>query len=312
MNILHKLCAITAAISIALGIHAEDCNIHFMVLPVEQGNDIPDDVNDLLMTRLATAVTATGVMANPDADRFFITGKVSHLNKDVVAGPPINHTIHSILTLYVGDIITQKVYATTTFELRGVGTSESRAFINAMSQLNGKSNKLQQFVEKGRQKVLDYYNKEYPTLLKQAQQAASLKNYEEALNIVTAIPECCVGYDKASKLTLSIYDKYINNQCHWLVSEARSAWAASPDEYGAEKAYSYLTQIDPDAACYSEATALHNEIKKVVKENWDFENKEKYKDGVETERRKIEAARAVGVAFGNGQQPTTTNLMWLK
>ena len=28
--------------------------------------------------------------------------------------------------------------------------------------------------------------------------------------------------------------------------------------------------------------------------------------------RMIEAARAVGVAYGNGQQPTTTNLMWLR
>lgn len=312
MNILHKFCAILAATSISFGAIADDCNIHFMVAPIEQGDDVPDEINDLLMTRLAIAVTATGVVASPDVDRFFITGKINHLYKDVVPGPPISSVMRSTLTLYVGDVINHKVYATTSFDLRGVGTSESRAFVNALSQLNGKNAKLIQFVEKGRQKVLDYYNKEYPSLIRQAQQAASLKNFEEALSIVTSIPECCVGYEQAYNATLSIYDKYINYVCHTLISKARAAWSASPDEYGAQSAYSFLTQIDPDASCYAEATALHNEIKKVVKENWDFENKEKYRDAVETERRKIEAARAVGVAFGNGQQPVTTNLMWLE
>ena len=38
----------------------------------------------------------------------------------------------------------------------------------------------------------------------------------------------------------------------------------------------------------------------------------KYKDEIELRRALIEAARAVGVAYGNGQQPTTTNLMWLR
>ena len=57
---------------------------------------------------------------------------------------------------------------------------------------------------------------------------------------------------------------------------------------------------------------LMNEIKSVVKENWDFEHKQKYKDEIELRRALIEAARAVGVAYGNGQQPTTTNLMWLR
>lgn len=312
MKIIHRLCALTAVLSISLGTFAANCNIHFMVIPVEQGEYIPSDVNDLLVTRLTTAVTATGVAASQDADRFFITGKVSHFYKDVVAGPPVSTAIHSLLTLYIGDVINQKVYASTSIELRGVGTSETRAFINAFNQLNGKNEKLVRFIEQGRQKVLNYYDKEYPTLLKQAQLEASLKNYEKALNIVTSIPECCVGYEEAYKLTLSIYKDYINYECHWLVSKARAAWAASPDANGAKQAYSFLTRINPGAECFDEANNLHNEIKKVVKENWDFENKEKYSDAVVTERRMIDAARAIGVAYGNGQQPITTNLMWLK
>ena len=42
------------------------------------------------------------------------------------------------------------------------------------------------------------------------------------------------------------------------------------------------------------------------------EMREKYHDQVQLEKDRISAARAIGVAFGNGQKPTTTNVMWLK
>ena len=45
--------------------------------------------------------------------------------------------------------------------------------------------------------------------------------------------------------------------------------------------------------------------------DWDFENREKYKDEAGLKKQRIEAARAIGVAFGNGQQPVTTNITWL-
>ena len=60
-----------------------------------------------------------------------------------------------------------------------------------------------------------------------------------------------------------------------------------------------------------EAKALYNEIKQKVTSDWDFENREKYKDEAGLKKQRIEAARAIGVAFGNGQQPVTTNITWL-
>lgn len=74
----------------------------------------------------------------------------------------------------------------------------------------------------------------------------------------------------------------------------------------------YLAGIDPSSSAYSGAQALVKEMGKTVKSDRDFELRDKYHDKVALEKSRIEAARAVGVAFGNGQKPTTTNLMWLK
>lgn len=55
----------------------------------------------------------------------------------------------------------------------------------------------------------------------------------------------------------------------------------------------------------------YKQIKQKVTSDWDFENREKYKDEAGLKKQRIEAARAIGVAFGNGQQPVTTNITWL-
>ena len=43
-----------------------------------------------------------------------------------------------------------------------------------------------------------------------------------------------------------------------------------------------------------------------------IEMKEKYNNEIALEKERISTARAIGVAFGNNQKETTTNLMWLK
>ena len=80
---------------------------------------------------------------------------------------------------------------------------------------------------------------------------------------------------------------------------------------GASKAFDWLVFIEPGSSCEGEAKALYNEVKQKVTSDWDFENREKYKDEAGLKKQRIEAARAIGVAFGNGQQPVTTNITWL-
>ena len=46
-------------------------------------------------------------------------------------------------------------------------------------------------------------------------------------------------------------------------------------------------------------------------DDWKFEMK-KWQDGVDLESQRIEASRAVGVAYGNGQKPTTLVMPWMR
>lgn len=291
---------------------AQQCNINLAVLPVTQGEDVPDGSADYLLTRLTSAVAQDGISADPNLGQFFITGKFNHVRQDITPGPPSQIVLHTYLTLYIGDLTSQSVYATTSLELRGVGTSEQRAFINALRSVNTGNKAFRAFIDNGRNKVIDYYNKNYRQILEKASRAAEKHDYAQALWHLVSIPECCVGYEQAMAMERRYFQSFIDQEGIALYNLAMAAWSAQPDQTGASEAFAYLVQIDPESSAYPMAQKLVAEMKASVKSDRDFELREKYHDAIALERARIDAIRQIGVAYGNGQKPTTTNLMWLR
>ncbi len=293
-------------------LRAQDCDIHLMVTPVEQGEEVTEGFNDMLMTRLEQVISQTGVVADPNFSQFFITGKLTHFYKETLPGPPMQTVMHSTLTLYVGDAINQQIYATESFEVRGVGNSLERALLNATKQLNGKNQKVESLIEKGKKKIINYYDKNYQTILRKAERAAAQNEYSEALYYVSSIPECCNGYDEAYSMMKQLFTEKLTREGKQLLQLAQAIYYADPSPKGAARAMAYLAMIDPSSPVQSEATKLAQEIKKNTKSDYDFENREKYKDGIALEKAQIEAARAIGVAWGNGQKEKHQNLLFIR
>lgn len=291
---------------------AQNCEIQLMVFPVQQGDEVTDGFNNMLMTRLTNVITQKGVAADPYFNQFFITGKFTHFYKETLPGPPMQTAMHSTLTLYIGDAINQQVYATESFEVRGVGNSLERALLNAMTQINGKNQKIEALIDKGKKKILDYYNNNYETLLKKAQAAAAVNEYGEALYYIASIPECCEGYAQAYAMLNQVFTEKLTREGKQLLQLAQAVYFADRSANGAAKALQYLAMIDPSSPVQGEAMKLAQEIKEQTKSDYDFETRQKYRDAVSLEKDRIAAARAVGVAWGNGQKAQTTNLMFVR
>ena len=97
-----------------------------------------------------------------------------------------------------------------------------------------------------------------------------------------------------------------------LLNKARVLWASMPTIDGARLVAPIIAQIDPESSCYGDTQKLLAEIKAQVRSDIDFEVREKYHDQIAIQKQTIECARAVGVAFGKGQQPQTTNILWAR
>jgi hypothetical protein len=168
-----------------------------------------------------------------------------------------------------------------------------------------------QFIQEGKEKIIGYYDHEGEALIKKAQYLAKQKKYDEALFWVALIPQQSKHYDAALAAGQAIYQQYINNECNVNLAAARQAWAAHQNANGAEAAGEFLAKILPDAACYGDAMALYKEIKGKVLDDWKFEMKQ-YQDGVDLEKQRIEAARAVGVAYGTHQPSKEVNIDFIR
>lgn len=183
--------------------------------------------------------------------------------------------------------------------------------MDAVSHINVNNPEFAEFVDKGKSKIINYYDTNASKIIAQAQSMAKRKEYEAAIFMLIDIPYQCKSYDLYLRTADDIYQQYIDNECNINLAQARVEWMAAQNTDGATAAGVYLAEISPDAKCYGDAMALYNEIKAKVLDDWHFEMK-KYQDSVDLESQRIQAIRAVGVAFGEGQQPTTTNIGWLR
>lgn len=311
-NFLQAVVSVGAFCMSALNVYSADCAVGLAVLDAPQAEVIPQRVLDYMSVRLQEIVSDDGVVADPGMTQFFIAGRFTHISEDRLPGPPEQTVVQTNLTLYIGDTDSKTVYSTLNLDLNGVGASYQKALTNAVRSLNSRNVQIKDFISRGRQKVIDYYDGCYRQIIMQAEAASAGRDHEKALYLLSQIPECSIGYEEASGLISSEYQKYIDKEGAALLQAANAEWSSSPDRVGAVRASGYLQEIDPESAAYTDAVALAGEIKATVKSDIDFELRQKYSDAVALERERISAARDIGVAYGRGQQPSTANLMWLK
>lgn len=298
-----------SAFSVTL--NAQDCDLQIQVItPQADVCDGDQKVAEMLATRLVSALNSSGVSASKSFGQFYLSGRFDDVYKDAIPGPPASVAVHSTLTLMVADIFDGKIFASKSFDLRGVGTSEQRAYINALSILNGKNSQLKEFVKDANRKVISYFDNNYKTLLTKAKAAAALQQYDEALYYSSIIPPCCSGYEEAERFMLSFYQDYIDIEGTRLLQAAKHAFAVCPNAMGAADAYALIEQINPASKSWQDAIKFAEEVKTQTKKEYDFEVHQKYDDVHELDLRKIDAARQIGVAFGQGQAASTTNILW--
>lgn len=307
-----KIIVTTAVALICTSLNAQDCVLPISVQLDEDFTNVPKAANSILYQSISRIATENGLTTEAPTTPFVLTAHCDVLDKSNLPGPPIQTVYNLGVTLYMADTYTQKKFGTAYITLDGVGTGEVKSYINAFRRMNGHSREIQNLINTGKKKMMDYYNTQYKNIIKEAIRLEGIQNFEEALTLVLSIPVCSNGGDEATAYGLRLYQRNLDRFNLFILNKAKTLWAAGQDQSTAYEVCSLLSQIDPDAKCYSEASMFLKEVKSQVRSDIDFEMRQKYSDQVAIEKQRIAAARAVGVAFGNGQKATTTNLMWLR
>lgn len=287
---------------------AQDCDIALTPIVSDLGEmEQYPQVETYLTNRLRTLASQTPMgMENKS---FAIAVSCDVIDKEIVSGAPSKVVYKLDASLHILDLKGQKVFASHSLKLKGVGDNEQKALMNSFQRLNTNNTAIQSFVQQGKKKIVDYYNQNWQSIIASAKTKASMKNYDAAIYELLCVPECCVGYTKVSEALKQIYQQFVNQHCNENLAQARAAWYSSPNADGASTASVFLSEIYPDAACYGDAMSLYQEIKAKMGELWKFSMKQ-WNDNVALERQRIEAMTAIGVAYANAQPRQRINVFW--
>ena len=275
---------------------------------IDKENKLPEEAKNQLIAKLNQVTTENGVGGNALSARFVIAAKINVLSKDIIAGPPQMIAQNLEVAFFIGDATDNTIFSNTSLSIKGVGTNENKALISAIQNINPKNKQFIDFINSGKNKVIEYYASQCDFIIKKAVTLTSKQEYNEAIYKLMQVPEVCkVCYDKCLDAVQPIFQKKIDREGIQALNEAKNKWNSSPNTKGAEEASVLLNKIEPSSSSYKEAISLTENIRKKIeadeKRIWEFKMK-KYTDGVKLEQQRLEAARQTAIEYYRNQPQT--------
>ena len=265
--------------------------------------------------KLMEVAVKDGLGGAGSSSRFVLTAKMVALTKDVTPTVPPMEAYTFQIYLYIVDVIDQIVVSTTSMTSKGAGTNKNKAYLTGLKTINMNNAELERFMKTGKTKIIQYYNSRCDFVIAKAKALQSQNQFKEAIATLSGIPEVCKDcYMKSLDQIGPIYKDFIDHDCQTFTNMAASKWASNPTSAGAADAGAILCLIDPDSKCYPETKVLIAKMEAKVQKDeirdWKFMERV-YGDNVALEKLRIKAYRDIGVSFGNNQQPTYENILWV-
>ncbi|MFD3393011.1 hypothetical protein U0R10_00110 [Aquirufa sp. OSTEICH-129V] len=225
---------------------------------------IPDQVEGLtdiarsnLENKINQIATKQGVGGNAIDKRFIISAAVNVISKEITTTAPPMHSYAIDVNFFVGDGIAGTKFSGTNVTLKGVGETESKAYVSALRNLKTDDPKYTQMIEQGKNKIIEYYNSRCDFIIKGAQTKAKMRDFDAALAELVAIPEVCKDcYMKSMDEAATIYREKLELECQQNITNA-NVLIAKNDWQGAAD---YLVNYTPDMKCYTEVGLILKKI----------------------------------------------------
>lgn len=269
---------------------------------------IPEEAARNLETKLQNALTTNGYADNGCIERFVLTAHVDIIQKDITPTTPARISEKMDITLMVGDVVENKLYASVTLQVAGIGINENKTFINAFRTIKGDNPKIQQILNEAKAKIIEYYTEQCPVIIQKAQSMVTKQSYDEAIFLLTSVPDVCREcFTRCQQEAGVVYQQKIDAESTILLEKARTVWATNQSAQGASKVADIISQINPRSNNYDKVSELRKAVGQKLeadaRRDWDFKMKQ-YEDNQQFKRSIIDAIKAIGVAWGKNQ-PTT-------
>ena len=221
---------------------------------------MPNGICEILNQKLTNIISQNGIQSQMGQSRFVLTCNVTEESKNVLSSSPTQIAYVLDLHMFIGDGETGTKFISQSFRTKGVGTTEEKAYRNAVKNMQAKSRQMVDFVGKGSAKILDYYESNKEQILSSIRACVSGKNLEQAAYELCLIPQECSYYNEVQTLLGKINGRIVDNNSSNILLQAKSIWSSEQNETTANQVADLITQIDANASCYSEAHKFLNSV----------------------------------------------------
>ena len=279
-------------------------------------NSIPSEAKKALETKLSQITTKNGMGGSNANPRFIITAVLNVKSKDIVPGPPQMIAQNIDITFFIGDAITNTAFSNTIVSINGVGTNENKALIDAIKNINPKNKEITEFLEEGKNKIITYYATQCDFIIKDAETLAKQENFNEAIYKLTLVPEICKEcYFKTSELIGNLFQQKIDTDCKVKLSKAKMLWSGQQNIKQTEEVIAVLSDINPNADCYTAVANFTKEINSKIKADEKARLElalKKYNDKMDLEKQQVNSYKEIAVEYAKNQPKTITynNIIW--
>lgn len=268
---------------------------------------IEEASSDILENKLKSILSQNGILSKYGDSRFVLTAHLISNGKEALSSMPVKVVSRISATFVIGDGESGTRFASKEIEITGVGENDYQATMNAIRSLNGKSESISELIQTGTERIIQYYEKNAPIIMKSAMALSKSGNYDEAIYELVQIPQEYSDYEKVQSLLGTIMKERVDYESATYLNEATAQWSTNPTAENAPNIIAALSKIDPNAACYPQALKLMSKIEAQAKleQTREYQLKNKViESAAELQKSRLKAAESIAVAYARSLPKT--------
>lgn len=174
------------------------------ITPQVSDQQIPQGAKNMLLNKMKQICTKNGLSGDTENPFFVMDATVDILTKDLTATAPPMHALNMQVNFFIKDA-NGAVFSETSIEVKGVGQNETKAYMNGLQNINTSSGQYKAMVDRGKEKILEFYNSQCDFIISKAKALQKQGNDREAIKVLKSVPpvskEC---YDMCMEVLATI------------------------------------------------------------------------------------------------------------
>jgi hypothetical protein len=174
------------------------------ITPQVSDQEIPASAKKMLMNKMRQIATKNGLSGDSENPFFVMDASVDVLSKEITPTAPPMHALNLQINFYIKGV-DGNVYSETSYTTKGVGKNETKAYLQGLKNINTSKGQFKAFVERGKTKIIEYYNSQCDFVLSKGKALQKQGNNEEAIKVLSSVPSVCKEcYDMAMEVLSEI------------------------------------------------------------------------------------------------------------